>query len=180
MYLSNLKEELIQDFEKTFLILDVGAQKTNVIIYKKKVILFSKEANVGGGLITEEIQRRLGVTFDEAEDLKINGDQNNNLPEEVVAIISEMIEKIFEEIMEAINFFLSTISEEKIDQCFVTGGGILIDGFVEKLSSFLTVEVSILDPFELVQYKSNKFTEEDIEEITYRGVQLTGLAMRNL
>ena len=59
---------------ESYLILDIGAQKTNFIIYKNKRILFTKEIPVGGVVITEEIQRQMGVNYSEAEDLKKSGD----------------------------------------------------------------------------------------------------------
>ena len=52
------------------LFLILGAQKTEFIIYKNQTIVFTKEISVGGVMITEEIQRQMGVNYEEAEDFK--------------------------------------------------------------------------------------------------------------
>ena len=73
------------------IILDFGAQYTSVIVYRNSGPILTKEINVGGVLVTEEIQRSMGVSYAEAEDLKINGDENGNLPEEIIEIIDKHI-----------------------------------------------------------------------------------------
>jgi len=163
----------------TYLLLDFGAQKTQFVIYKRGMINFTKEINVGGVMITEEIQRQLGVTYDEAEDLKIRGDEGGNLPEEIVGIIDDVVEMFFSEIKKTIDFYQSSSSDESMDGCVVTGGGVLIPGLVEGLEALLGVEVSVLNPFEKITYNSKNISEEEINEIAYRGVTVLGLALRS-
>lgn len=166
--------------ENSYLILDIGAQTTYFIIYKAGVISFSKEINVGGVMITEEIQRQMGVNYFEAEDLKTSGDENGNLPEEILEIIDDVVETFFAEIKKAIDFYISSTSDESMATCLVTGGSSLIPGLLEGLEALLGVDVSILNPFDAITYKSGDFSEEEISEIAYRGVQVLGLAMRKL
>ena len=40
----------------------------------------------------------MGVNYYEAEDLKINGDESGNLPEEILEIIDDVVESFFAEI----------------------------------------------------------------------------------
>lgn len=164
--------------EESFLILDVGAQKTFFIIYKNGMVMFTKEINVGGVMITEEIQRQMGVNYYEAEDLKITGDESGNLPEEILEIIDDVVETFFSEIKKAIDFYISSTSDESLAHCMVTGGSALIPGLLEGLEALLGVDVSVLNPFDAISYKEKNFSEEEINQIAYRGVQVLGLAMR--
>lgn len=170
--------EEIEDPDKSYLILDMGAQSTFFIIYKAGVIMFSKEIPVGGVIITEEIQRQMGVNYFEAEDLKTHGDENGNLPEEILEIIDDVVETFFSEIKKAIDFYVSSTSDESLVGCAVTGGGALIPGILEGLEALLGVDVRVLNPFDAISYKSGAFTEEEVNQIAYRGVQALGLAMR--
>ena len=57
--LTNVFEHVLKDkFTKSktsFLLMDIGAQKTEFIIYKENSIVFTKEIPIGGSMITEEI-----------------------------------------------------------------------------------------------------------------------------
>tara|TARA_Y100000590_G_scaffold469529_1_gene658005 strand:+ start:463209 stop:464321 length:1113 start_codon:yes stop_codon:yes gene_type:complete len=165
---------------QSFLLIDLGAQKTEFIIYKNNMIVFSKEIPVGGVMITEEIQRQMGVNYYEAEDLKITGDENGNLPEEILEIIDDVIEAFFSEIKKTIDFYVSSTSDESMVGCYVTGGSALIPGIIEGLEALLGVDVGVLNPFEAIGYSEKKFDEEKVNEIAYRGVSVLGLAMREL
>ncbi len=171
-------KDKIKDSLKSFLILDIGAQKTFFVIYKNRTVGFAKEINMGGVVITEEIQRQLGVNYYEAEDLKITGDENGNLPEEILEIMDDVVETFFAEIKKTFDFYISSTSDESLVGCLITGGGCLIPGILEGLEALLGVEVSILNPFDAIDYNKKNFSEEEINDITYKGVSVLGLAMR--
>ena len=96
----------MEEYGEGSIILDFGAQSTKVIIYKRGGPIFTKEIQVGGGLVTEEIQRQMGVSYEEAEDLKTNGDEKGNLPEEILSIISTQIDQQVAEVKKSINFYI--------------------------------------------------------------------------
>lgn len=162
----------------SWVLIDVGAQKTEFIIYRQGGIAFTKEMNVGGAMITEEIQRQMGVNYEEAEDLKITGDENGNLPEEILEIVEDILENFFAEIKKTIDFYISSTSDESISECVLTGGGALIPGLVEGLEALIGVGVSILNPFDRFDFDKKKFSDEEINDIAFRGGVALGLAMR--
>jgi type IV pilus assembly protein PilM len=165
---------------KTWIIMDLGAQKTNFIIYKNGVIVFFKEINIGGLTITEEIQRQMGVNYEEAESLKIQGDGSGNIPVEIEEIIRQVLDTFFGELKKTIDFWVSSTSEETFDGCIVTGGSVRITGFVEALQELLGADVQILNPFDAFDWNEKKISDEMKEEIVARGAVAIGLAMRTL
>lgn len=181
--LTNLFEivggEEIKKSDGTFLLLDIGAQKTQFIIYKKKALTFSKEVSVGGAVITEEIQRRQGLNFQEAEDLKIFGDGNGNLPVEVMQVIDDIVEAFFTEIKKTLDFYISSTSDDAFVKCFITGGSARIPGLLDGLSALLSIPVEILNPFDVIGYDEANFDEEMLNEIAFRGCTAIGLALRD-
>ncbi|EQC52591.1 type IV pilus assembly protein PilM [Bacteriovorax sp. DB6_IX] len=168
------------EFVKSWLILDIGAQKTECVIYKGGMPIFTKEIPVGGAMVTEEIQRQLGVNFSEAEDLKTNTDDSGNLPEEVSEIVKEINETFFNEIKKTIDFYVNSTSDDSIAECYVTGGSIQLPGLLDGLSDLLGVDVSVLNPFRAFEYDDKKIDEDDLSKIAYHGVVALGLAMREL
>ncbi len=170
-------EEELESSTDTYLLLDLGAQKTGFTIYKNKGISFSKEIPIGGVIITEEIQRRMGVSYFEAEDLKMNGDENGNLPEEVLDIMDEIIDSFFKEIKKTVDFYISSTGEEDLNKCIITGGNALIPNLGESLSELIDMDVRLLDPLEYFDYGDN-INEEMLDYIKYRGAVALGLAMR--
>ncbi len=170
----------LNDPNRSWIFMDIGAQKTILIIYRRKTIVFSKELNLGGVMITEEIQRQMGVNYFEAEDLKITGDESGNLPEEILEIINDILEAFFSEIKKTVDFYISSTSDEQLKNCVLTGGSALIPGLVEGLEALLSIEISILNPFDVIDYDKKKFDEAEIQSIAFRGCIALGLAMREL
>lgn len=171
-------EEKLQDENQSWVLIDLGAQKTEFLIYKNHKITFTKEIDIGGVMITEEIQRQMGVNYYEAEDLKCNGDDSGNLPEEILEIIDDVVESFFAEIKKTIDFYISSTSDESFVECILTGGSSLIPGLVEGLEALLGINVNIMNPFEVIDYDKKNIKEEQLNEIAYRGAAVLGLAMR--
>jgi len=119
----------------------------------------------------------MGVSYFEAEDLKMNGDEEGNLPEEVLDIMDEIVEAFFKEIKKTVDFYISSTGEEDLNKCILTGGNTLIPNLAESLSELIEMDVEILDPLEYFQYDED-LDEDIIDEIRYRGVVALGLALR--
>jgi len=181
--LSNVFEEVYRDdleeYGQGSIILDFGAQSTKVIIYKRGGPIFTKEIQVGGGLVTEEIQRQMGVSYEEAEDLKTNGDEKGNLPEEILSIINTQIDQQIAEVKKSINFYITQGSAEKVNYCFVTGGNSLLPGLVEKLAVSTGLEVKRIDIFSGIKIDHNK-AGQGLEHLSAISAVAVGLAMRKV
>ncbi len=179
--LSNVFElvsgDKIEEYSQGTLLIDFGAQSTKVIIYKRGGPIFTKEIPVGGGLITEEIQRQMGVSYEEAEGLKTVPDGNGNLPEEIVAIINAQLDQQLAEIKKNINFYVTQGSAEKVNYCFITGGSSLTPGLVDKLSVIAGIPVEKLDIFSVIKINESKIGQ-NLDAVAAVSANVIGLAMR--
>lgn len=183
--ISNLFEVAYKDSiqaisEDGAVIIDFGAQKTTLIVYKNEGPILTREIPYGGILVTEEIQRQMGLNYFEAEDLKSLGDENGNLPEEILSIIEIQLNKIMDEIKKILNFYISAGSADQIAYCFVTGGSSLLPGFTERLEEILNIDVNFLNPFESIEYDAKVFNESDLSKIAATGVVAMGLGLRKI
>jgi type IV pilus assembly protein PilM len=181
--LSNVFEEFagdnLEEYSTGTLLLDFGAQSTKIIVYKRGGPIFTKEVPVGGTLITEEIQRQMGVSYDEAENLKTTTDTNGNLPEEILNIINAQVDLQIAEVRKNINFYVTQGSAEKVNFCFVTGGSSLLPGLLDKLSVVASVPVERLDIFSRVKIDEKKL-RYDLDIASAISPVVIGLAMRKL
>ncbi len=179
--LSNIFEEVagnnLDEFSQGTLLMDFGAQSTKIVIYKRGGPIFTKEIPIGGGLITEEIQRQMGVSYEEAEDLKTTQDENGNLPEEILNIINTQVDQQIAEVRKNINFYVTQGSAEKVSYCFVTGGSSLLPGLIDKLSVVAGVPVERLDIFSAVKIDEKKMGD-NLERVAAISPIVIGLAMR--
>tara|TARA_Y100001970_G_scaffold289938_1_gene421850 strand:- start:1862 stop:3001 length:1140 start_codon:yes stop_codon:yes gene_type:complete len=98
-------KESFTNYEKKFF-LDIGYEKSSLLIYKKNKLIFIKFLSLGGNNITKDISKVLNISEKESEDLKINFSKNilpNNshnkfLKEIIFARLDEIINLIFEKI----------------------------------------------------------------------------------
>ena len=183
--LNNIFEHVFEDkldfySDEGAIIIDFGAQTTTVLVYKNGGPVLTKEVNVGGVLITEEIQRIMGVNYEEAEDLKTFGDESGNLPEEIVGIINHQIDTQLAELRKVLNFYIAIGSSEQITNCFITGGGANLPGLAKALAELIGGEVKFLNPFQRIEYDKKKFNEDEINKIASTGLVPIGLAMRSV
>lgn len=176
--LSNLFEEVyaddMEEYNQGTLIIDCGAQSTKIIVYRRGGPIFTKELPIGGGLITEEIQRQMGVSYVEAEDLKTS---ISTLPEEILNIIDAQIDAQVAEIKKNINFYISQGSTDKVNHIFVTGGSSLLPSFIEKLEVAAGVATKRLDVFSKLKL-NDKRIQLNQEQLAAISPVVIGLAMR--
>ncbi len=170
-------EEKLDAQNVSWLLMDIGAQKTSFVIYRNNSIFFAKEIAFGGVMITEEIQRKMGVNYIDAENLKIVGDGNGNLPQEINEIISDVTETFFSELRKTMDFYLTSTSDDSLKECFLTGGSSLLPDLKTGLEPIVGVPVYIFDPFESIDVDKS-IDEEDIKKIKSTGCVALGLAMR--
>ncbi len=159
------------------ILLDWGAQSVKIVIYRNGGPIFTKELPVGGSLITEEIQRQMAVSYEEAEDLKTSQGEGGNLPEEVLSIMQGQLETHIADVKKNLNFYISAGSTEQITKCFLCGGGSRFPLLATMLSEQLGIEVRVFSPFDYGMKPVGKLAENQ-ELIGAVGAVAMGLAMR--
>jgi len=162
------------------LALDIGAQKTHFIIYRAGTVLFSKEIPMGGVTISDEIQRKLSVNYADAEDLKIFGDDEGNLPEEILDIIDQNLDDLFAEIKKTYDFYTTSTTDSTVQEVYITGGSALLPGLIEGLGEVLDLTVNLFNPFTGIDFDENDFNQQELEQIASTGAVALGLGLRKL
>lgn len=159
-------------------LLNIGAGVTNVVILEEGNVVFARDVIIGGQNYTMEIHKALGVSIPEAESLKISASLGQEVPNEVISIITNTTEQVVEEIRNAFEFYTATGGGNKPDLMFVSGGCIFIPNLVEELSKVLGVGFEVFNPFQSITYDSKVLSAEYIQQIQSIAPVVLGLGMR--
>jgi len=109
---------------ETVALINVGAEVTSLNIISGSVSQFTRDITNGGNSITEEIQKQLQVSHDEAEAYKTGGGIHSHevIPEEVNGIIAGVVDALAGEIQRSLDFFMATTSQGDIGRICLSGG----------------------------------------------------------
>jgi type IV pilus assembly protein PilM len=131
--------------KETVVLINIGASISNINIVRGKVSLFTRDVTIGGNAVTEEIQKQLSVSQDEAEAYKVGGsyDEHGVVPQEVERIIEGVADVMAGEFQRSLDFFLATSSETDVTKICLSGGTAKVSALQRAIErrSRLTVEV---------------------------------------
>jgi len=166
--------------EETVVIANVGASITNINILKNNISAFTRDIFVGGGHVTEEIQRQLHIDYEEAEKIKVSSQIDTHSQPIIQDILKAESESLAVEIGKSLDFFKSTTSDEKISKLYLSGGGSKIKGFDLILQQQIGMPVEIVNPFKKIEYSEKDVDLEYLKEIGSIMAVGVGLASRRV
>ncbi|ADE16903.1 type IV pilus assembly protein PilM [Nitrosococcus halophilus Nc 4] len=129
---------------QTIAVVDVGATLTTINVLHDYRIIYTREQIFGGNQLTEEIQRRYGLSYEEANLAKRQG----GLPDNYVPEILEPFKKaIAQQVSRAFQFFFSSTQYNSVDHVVLAGGCASIPEVDELIEHMAGTTVSIANPF---------------------------------
>ena len=129
-------------------LINVGASLSSLNVIASGVSAFTRDIANGGNAITEEIQKQLGVPYEQAEAYKAGGDEGGIIPKQVVDIVSGVSDTIAAEIQRSLDFFLATTGEGELARIFLTGGTANLPQLVAAIERRARVPVEVFFPTE--------------------------------
>ncbi len=130
--------------EKTVAILDVGSTTTHMNVMHNNRSVYTRDHTFGGRQLTEEIQRRYGLSYEEAGLAKKVGGLPDNYQTD---ILQPFMEAMCQETMRALQFFYSSTPFNSVDQVMLAGGCAQIPGIDEMIANRVGVPTTIGNPF---------------------------------
>lgn len=160
-------------------LVNVGAGVMNINVVKAETSLFTRDVQMGGNQYTEEIQKQLGVSAQEAETMKMLAVEQQGGP--LADVIGRVNDSLAQEIRRSVDFYNSTASgEERITCVSMCGGCSKMAGLKEAVSAKLGMDVELLNPFERIKYSEKDFDSEYLQEIAPLMAVGVGLAIRRV
>ncbi len=130
--------------DKVIAVADVGSAVTTFSVLENLKIIYSREQAFGGAQLTEDIQRRYGLSFEEAGLAKKQGGLPDNYGPEVLEPFKE---SMAQQISRAQQFFFSSSSIAQIDHLILAGGCASIDGISEIVEAAVGIPTIVANPF---------------------------------
>jgi type IV pilus assembly protein PilM len=129
---------------QTVAIVDIGATMTTLNVLYNSHTVYTREQSFGGKQLTEEIQRRYGLTYEEAGMAKKLGGLPDNY---IVDVLDPFKRAMVQQIQRSIQFFISSSANRRIDSLILAGGCASIAGIDKLAQQAVNVPVVIANPF---------------------------------
>ncbi len=167
---------------ETVVLVNIGASVININVISEGITSFTRDVSMGGNQFTEEIQKQLNVSHDEAEALKLGGggaaDADSVVPQEVERVIAAVSENLAGEIQRSLDFYAATAADSQISRIYLSGGTCKLPSLYKVIENKVGVPVEILNPFRNIEFDPKRFDPEYIREVGPAAAVAVGLALR--
>ncbi|HBP00582.1 MAG: Type IV pilus assembly protein PilM [Candidatus Uhrbacteria bacterium GW2011_GWF2_41_16] len=179
-----LIRSLVGKDKSTVMILDIGSLRTNMTIVEKGIPFLTRSINVGGAALTKKIMTQLGLSEEQAEQMKYDlgtlPPDALSLTEGIPAILESITHPILNEIRYAFDIYsrIELTDNKRVEKIILTGGSAHLPHLPEFLSQTLQMNVYRGDPWARVIFPPD--LRAVLDEVGPRLAVAVGLAMREM
>lgn len=169
-----LLRSLTTNYQKTFVILDIGSRVCNILVVANGSLRGARNIGLGGDDLTEILARSIDITYDRAEELKKN---EGLLNKQVAELLTPVLGNIVDELKRVIAIYKSKNPNKEIQEVVLSGGTASMKGVSELFSNRLNIPASIGNPWKKIT------ADESIKSVlAAKGASFSisiGLALKN-
>ncbi|MRX27648.1 pilus assembly protein PilM [Kangiella sp. HZ709] len=151
------KKKTVEHIENSVVaIIDIGATITSLNVLQNGQVIYNREQLFGGNQLTEEIQSRYGLSYQEAGLAKKQG----SLPDDYEAeILIPFAEIITQQVGRALQFFFSASEFNSVNEIILAGGCASINGLDMMIQEHLGTPTRVANPFAEMSISSHVNTQ---------------------
>ena len=167
---------------ETVALINVGAAVVNINVVHSGMSAFTRDIAQGGNQYTDEIQKQLNVSYDEAEALKIGGgggDQDSVVPQEVERVMQQVSETIANDVQRSLDFYGATAADATISRIYLSGGCAKVPALARAVEGKTGVTVETIDPFRQIDIGSRGLDPVFLRNNAPTAAVAVGLALRS-
>jgi len=132
------------DENTTVAIMDIGASVTTLSVLQGGETVYTREQLFGGRQLTEEIQRRYGLSVEEAGVAKKQG----GLPDDYqTEVLEPFMDAVVQQTLRSLQFFFSSSQHNEVDYVILAGGVASMAGLPELVEERLGTPCVVANPF---------------------------------
>jgi type IV pilus assembly protein PilM len=157
-------------------LVDVGAQKTNIVIMKGARLQFSRQFYVAGNDLTEVVARRFDEDPADIERMKLE-------PGGALRTMQDAMESVLEDMCNEIRLsfdYYDNQFEEKVTEVYLSGGSVMFPEFQKMMGGVLGLKCELWDPMETLEISGPKFDAGRLSGMNSDTAVAVGLASRVL
>ena len=125
-------------------ILDIGHTMTTLSVMQQGKIIYTREQVFGGKQLTQDVQNRYGLSYEEAGRAK----KDRTLPDDFeTEVLMPFLEAVVQQAARSLQFFFSSSQFNEIDHILLAGGNANIPGLSKLLQQKLGYRVTVANPF---------------------------------
>lgn len=162
------------DDMETVAIFDVGATMSTLNVLHQGRVVYTREQTFGGKQLTEEIQRRYGISMEEAGLAKKTGELPDDYETEV---LRPFIDAVVQQVNRSLQFFFGSTQFNEVDHVLLAGGSAAIEGLPDQVEEKVGANCSVANPFSDMTV-GNKVSATAIANDAPALMIACGLAMR--
>lgn len=137
---------------KDIVMLDFGANSTNMSIMSQGNLVFSNSIAIGSDSLTQALVNKFNFEYQRAEEFKRNyGVVEGMLEGKVYAVLSPIIESIMAEVRRGLEFYRSKTLSPYPKDFLLNGDGALLPGLDKYISKGLGVNAGMADPWKNIE-----------------------------
>jgi len=163
--------------EGVYILLNIGAHKTNMVVYGTKTKFFSREIDLGGYHFTRDLMLKQNLSFEEAEKYKCQfGLETQSSSSSISLEVSEKPteENLSTEVKRSLRYYVKEAGNSDFRKILLTGGSAKLKGLKEYLETHLSLPVEIFNPFNNIEISERTARINDPQLAV-----AVGLAMRS-
>lgn len=129
---------------QTIAIADIGTTMATLNVIHGGRTVYTREQGFGGKQLTEEIQRRYGLSYEEAGLAKKHGGLPDNY---VTDVLDPFKAAMVQQIARSLQFFVSSSANRGVDNIVLAGGCASITGIEKLVEQSLGIQAYVANPF---------------------------------
>jgi type IV pilus assembly protein PilM len=158
------------------MILDIGAHVTHISVMVGLHSVYSREQAFGGAMLSQEIQRRFGLSAEESEIAKRQGGLPDSYDQEV---LQPFLQTLAGEAARAVSFFTNSTQYSKVDHLLLAGGVSATEGLAALIQQKTEIHTLVANPFQGMTLV-NKVKPSQLETDAPALMIACGLALRGV
>ncbi len=139
-----ISEQLEEQDGQVVAVIDIGATMTTLSVLVDGKTVYTREQLFGGKQLTEEIQRRYGLSMEEAGLAKKQGGLPDDYESEVLGPFKE---GVVQQVTRSLQFFFSASQYNDVDYIILAGGVASMEGIVGLIEEKLGTQTVVANPF---------------------------------
>ena len=170
-----IAEQLEDQEGQVVAIIDIGATMTTLSVLVDGKTVYTREQLFGGRQLTEEIQRRYGLSREEAGLAKKQGGLPDDYEMEVLVPFKDAV---VQQVTRSLQFFFSASQYNDVDYIILAGGVASLEGLVGLIEEKLGTQTVVANPFARMSV-SSRVNAVSLANDAPALMIVTGLAMRS-
>lgn len=172
----SIVRSLVGEDDGTFLIVDMGARATNILLVEKGIVRVNRNIDAGGNEVTETVAESMGISKNRAETLKKG--EKDLISGKEGALVVPVLELIANEARRIANAYKQRNPQLKIESVILSGGSVGMKGVKEFFAASLGIPAVIGDPWRHIIIDER--AKENVRELGTSYTVALGLALRGL